>query len=43
MEGEKCRVSDPVPVGFTIYGAVKVIQFCLWLYKMHKIKAHAYS
>ena len=20
MEGEKCRVSDPVPVGYTIYG-----------------------
>ena len=22
MEGEKCRVSDPIPVGYTIYGII---------------------
>ena len=22
MEGEKCGVSDPVPVGYTIYGII---------------------
>ena len=22
MEGEKCRVSDPIPVGYTIYGTM---------------------
>ena len=23
MEGEKCGVSDPVPIGYTIYGSTK--------------------
>ena len=27
MEGEKCRVSDPVPVGYTIYAHARVFLF----------------
>ena len=36
MEGEKCGVSDPVPVGYTIYGKTNVGTYLQFAAKSQK-------